>query len=546
MERVAFYCRTSTHHQEDEQTIKVQTGELGRVYSNRNVVITYKDDGFSGSFLDRPGLNQLREDARRGVFNVIAVYNLDRLSRKTAHQLLLIDEFKKLEIKIEVLGKNFENTPQGEFSLTVLSAAAQLEKELIVQRMRDGKYRRARAGLLVGCSVPVYGLRIIRRNREKGTEAYFEEDFTEANNVKLIFKTYLEVESIRETIRRITKLGVRTRKAKVFTSKGLGCLLRNESYIGNYYFGKSYPCEAKNPKLEKSIGRMTSKKMKPKSEWIPLKIKPIIDKEIFDKVQKILDERNGVGFYKNSKYQYLCSGLIRCLKCGRIYYGRPNTKYFSKRENRQKVHLSYICSGNVKPALVSERCSGSKMIGVEKLDKVIWEYVNSLISDPEKIKRAIKVLKDRRNNGRGENERIKDSFMEEKMKIRVKISRILDLYADSSFNKEALDEKVVDFQKQEKLLDKEIAEINSKLENISDMNTAEEEIENLCSKYREKINNPNFKLKKIIVKKWIKEINLREDGKIVLKVRVPEIMGEPMPISTLNNTNVNLDTRCQQ
>ncbi len=545
MKRIAFYCRVSTFHQEKDETIKVQLEELARVYKGENVVNIYKDDGFSGSFLDRPALNQLREDAKGGLFDTIALYNLDRLSRKTAHQLLLIDEFRKREIKIEVLGKDFENTPQGEFSLTVLSAAAQLEKELIVQRMRDGKYRRARAGILVGCSVPTYGFKIVKRDRDKGQEAYFEEDPIEANNLKSIFKTYLEVESIRETIRRITKLGIRTRKEKVFTTKGIGNLLRNETYIGNYYFGKSYPCEAKNPKLEKNRGRLTSKKMKPRADWLLIKVKPIISKEIFNKVREVLNERSGRGFYKNSKYQYLCSGLIRCLKCGRIYYGRPNTKYFSKGENRQKVHLSYLCSGRSKPALLSERCLGSRIIGVERLDGAIWEYVSNLIADPARVKNAITLLRERRNNDRGVNEKAKDALAEEKMKIKMKKSKILDLYANSGLGREELDEKVLEFNKQEALFDKEIARIDNELKNMSDMSSAEEEVENLCLSYKEKLNNPSFELKKMVIRKWVKEINLEEDGKIIIKVKVPEVMGGSMSISTFNNHNVSLNNQCR-
>ena len=538
MEKIILYCRVSTAHQEQEQTIQVQIGELERTYKGRNVINTYKDDGFSGSFLDRPALTQLRNDAKNGLFNVVAVYNLDRLSRKTVHQLLLIDEFKRKGIKIEVLGKDFENTPQGEFSLTVLSAAAQLEKELIVQRMRDGKYRKARAGTFVGCSRPIFGYKVIRKNQETGAAGFLEEDIIQADKIRTIFKTYTECESLRETIRKITKLGILNNSGRTFGTCGLGYLLRNETYIGNYYFGKSYSCEAKNPKLEKNKGRLSSKKFKAKSEWILIKVKPIVDRALFDRVQKLLKERGGNSLYKAGKYQYLCAGLIRCLHCNRLYYGRPNGKYASG-----KTFLSYLCSGRSKPAIIKDRCLGSKIMGVDKLDKAVWEYVSNLISNPERVIKSVRILREQRDDERSSNQKVRDTFAEEKAKIKLKKRKILDLYADSRFSREDLDEKVADFDNVEKLLDKQIEEIDIKLGTINNTDSIEREIENLCFEHQKQIlDNPDFEFKKMMIRKWVKEINIKDDRKVVIKVRVPEIMGEAMtltPVMSLRTTDVN-------
>jgi site-specific DNA recombinase len=87
--RIAFYCRVSTAQQEKEETIEVQQLKLKEIYQGQNVVKEYSDNGVSGGSLDRPAMNQLREDAKKDLFDVVAVYSLSRLSRKAYHQIKL-------------------------------------------------------------------------------------------------------------------------------------------------------------------------------------------------------------------------------------------------------------------------------------------------------------------------------------------------------------------------------------------------------------------------------------------------------------------------
>jgi site-specific DNA recombinase len=100
--KIALYCRVSTQEQGKKNTIETQITQLKERYKDPVEVYT---DISSGSYLQREGLNQLRKDAKKGLFDTIAVYSLDRLSRKLGHQIALIEEFEKQGIKIEVLGR---------------------------------------------------------------------------------------------------------------------------------------------------------------------------------------------------------------------------------------------------------------------------------------------------------------------------------------------------------------------------------------------------------------------------------------------------------
>ncbi|MBI2053732.1 MAG: recombinase family protein [Candidatus Staskawiczbacteria bacterium] len=501
---------------------------MKEIYNKEDIFKIYKDEGYSGSFLERPALTQLRDDAKKSLFDVIAVYNLDRISRKVGHQLFLMDEFKRQGIIIEVLGKNFENTPQGEFSLTVLSAAAQLEKELITQRMRDGKYRKANAGKMVGC-YPPYGYKLIKRNPEKGEEAKFIINEVEAYGIKQVFKIYLQKQSLRQTIKELAKKGILGRgergkegiNPKPFTPKTLKRMLSNESYVGNFYYGKTYPCETKNPKTI-SRGRLTSRKPREKSQWKLIKIPAIIDKINFNKTQEVLNYR-AKHFLRDTKYQYLCQGLIRCLHCGKLYTGKPTGRVY----NGQR-YFAYFCYTNHGKAQWVKRCP-SRQISRIKIESIVWDYIKGLISNPDKVKKAVRVLRAKRENDKSSNKRVYDFLMTEKINIRAKKSKILDLFVDDKFSREDLDNKITDLNNQEKLIDKQILEVENSLKAIDNIDSVEKEIEEICLQYKQKITNPSFELKKLIVKKWIKEINITDEGNVVIKVKIPEIEGKIYP-----------------
>src|SRR3972149_6388652 len=91
MQRAALYARVSTDLQEQEQTIQGQlaviTGCAERQGFRHSTALTYTDDGYSGTWLDRPGLDELRDHAREGRFEVVVVLCPDRLARRDAHQV---------------------------------------------------------------------------------------------------------------------------------------------------------------------------------------------------------------------------------------------------------------------------------------------------------------------------------------------------------------------------------------------------------------------------------------------------------------------------
>ena len=133
---VAAYARVSTLL---GQNVENQLVVIRELCQNRkfNLIGEYVDEGISGKSEKRPSLDRLIRDARMGKFKILVIYSIDRLGRSTKHLLNLIDDFKHYGVSIISLRENLDfSTPTGQMALTMISAVAQLEAELISERIR--------------------------------------------------------------------------------------------------------------------------------------------------------------------------------------------------------------------------------------------------------------------------------------------------------------------------------------------------------------------------------------------------------------------------
>ena len=141
--RVALYCRVSTR----DQRCDLQVRDLRAYCAARKFTIfrEYIDEGESGAKNSRPELNNLMADARKRKFDSVVVWRFDRFARSTKHLLLALEEFRALGIEFISYQENVDTTsPLGQALFTIVSAVAQLERDLIRERVNAG-IRHARA-----------------------------------------------------------------------------------------------------------------------------------------------------------------------------------------------------------------------------------------------------------------------------------------------------------------------------------------------------------------------------------------------------------------
>jgi len=141
--RVAIYARVSTK----DQSVDMQVSDLDMYSRERgfNIIKIYQDNGISGSKDNRPGLNQLMDDARKRKFDMVLVWRFDRFARSTKHLVTALYEFRNLGIDFISYQENIDtSSPLGEAIFTIISAMSKLERDIIAERVKGG-LRKARA-----------------------------------------------------------------------------------------------------------------------------------------------------------------------------------------------------------------------------------------------------------------------------------------------------------------------------------------------------------------------------------------------------------------
>src|SRR5229473_3130159 len=163
--RVAIYARVSTSNH--GQDVGMQTRELRQFAEARTWIVAgeYIDAGVSGAKDSRPELNRLIADAHKRRFDVVCVWRFDRFARSVSHLLRALETFKALGIDFVSYSEQMDtSTPASKMVFTVLGAVAELERSLIVERVRAG-LRNARAkGKRIGRPPRTYLSQDVRRS----------------------------------------------------------------------------------------------------------------------------------------------------------------------------------------------------------------------------------------------------------------------------------------------------------------------------------------------------------------------------------------------
>src|SRR5881628_2888641 len=151
MKRAALYMRVSTKGH--GQTTETQAVALREYAAHRGfeIVQEYRDEGVSGSKDSRPALDRLMKDARARKFDVVIVVRFDRFARSVSHLLRALEEFSHLGVDFVSVSESLDtSTPMGKMIFTVLGAVAELERNLIQERVRMGIDRVRRQGKPIG------------------------------------------------------------------------------------------------------------------------------------------------------------------------------------------------------------------------------------------------------------------------------------------------------------------------------------------------------------------------------------------------------------
>ena len=166
--KIALYCRVSTGNQ--STGLEAQVRAL-RDYCARNSItdyVIYEDENQSDVKQSRPALDRMMKDARDGIISKVIVYSFSRYARRVTHLLRALEEFKKLEVGFVSITESIDtNTPLGSAVFTILGAVAQLERDLIAEKVRNGLLNAKAKGIRIG-RLKTRDSDLIRKLRKSG------------------------------------------------------------------------------------------------------------------------------------------------------------------------------------------------------------------------------------------------------------------------------------------------------------------------------------------------------------------------------------------
>jgi len=378
--RAAIYTRVSTEKQAEKYGIpsQIEAQKKKCLEKGWTPVIdgdkdAFIDDGYSGAELDRPALNRLRQAAKEGRVDVVLSYDPDRLSRKLYHQMILAEEFEKQGIKLEFVTQDMGTSPEDRMFFNMRGLVAEYEREKIRERTIRGSREKARQGKVVSAGVVPFGFRY---NKEKAT---LEEDSEKAQTLRLIFYTFAnENLSLQRLADRLNCLRVPTPKGgDRWRASTLSIMLRNEVYIGKMHQFRQYRVEPRLRRQPSTRNKKTSHVLRPREEWITVEVSSLVPNELFEAVQRKL-KTNAELSRRNTKREYLLSGLLYCSQCGGRMGGHTmrSIAYYHCYRKYNPGNIPLKPDGEPQPCSCPE-------VRADSVEPVVWDTICQLIKNPE-------------------------------------------------------------------------------------------------------------------------------------------------------------------
>ena len=455
----ATYARVSSDKQKEDKTIESQTA-LIRDYAQENdysIPTDYvlEDNGYSGDMLARPGLERLRDLAAEKHIDAVIIYCPDRLSRRYAYQVLLIEEFHKNGVEVLFIKSVKGETPEERLLLQFQGIIAEYERAQIMERSRRGKRHKAKQGCVNVLSNAPYGYKYIKKTEY--ANAAYQVNETEAKIVQEIFASYTQdLKAIGEIARELTQRGVLTKTGKTRWERSvIWAILRNPAYTGKAAFGKTESCQRQRitrPLRQKGgfSPRSSANKERPKSEWIFIPVPPLISEEQFELAAERLKKNKQLAS-KNTKEYALLQGIVHCRECGYSYY------LTSTQTTKRKIRY-YRCFGSDDYRHENGRVCKTRPIRQDDLDELVWQQIMKLLQEPSLIESELKRRLEKSKDSNPTRKRQKN-LQGQLSKLQRAKDKLLDAYQEDLIKIEELRTRMEGIRQRESSLQSELESI---------------------------------------------------------------------------------------
>lgn len=357
-QKAAIYCRVSTLHQVDKDSLPMQRQDMIN-YAKYVLSIedyeVFEDAGYSGKNTDRPAFQDMMGRIEAGEFSHVLVWKIDRISRNLLDFATMYARCKKLGVTFVSKNEQFDtSTAMGEAMLKIILVFAELERNMTSERVSSAMNARAAEGKWNGGRVP------FAYSYDRKTDSFSIRD-DEAKIALELKDAYLRTHSLTNTARFLNEAGHRTRRGYPWTCVTVALILRSPFYRGTYRYNYRDESDA-------------TFSFKSKSEWVMCAKHhpPLFSDEDCKLIDYWLDKNRrvkGKTAHVQRKLVHVFAGLIRCGNCGSNYIASASRRLASGYQPSM-----YICSGRRRFHACKNRYVTDITVG-----NFVFNYVSNVI-----------------------------------------------------------------------------------------------------------------------------------------------------------------------
>ena len=530
--RAAIYARVSSEQQAQQKTIASQVEALKQRVDEDGLGLEeefcFLDDGYSGSSLVRPALERLRDMVYAGSVDRLYVHSPDRLARKYAYQVLLLDEFQHRGVEVVFLNHAIGTTPEEELLLQVQGMISEYERAKIMERSRRGKRHAARRGSVSALGRAPYGYRYVSKE-EGGGEAHYRIDFEEARLVQRIFEWVgVEGVSIQEVCRRLHREGILTRTGKTgWDRTTIWGMLKNPAYKGSAAYGKSRRGPPR-PTVRPYRGWENSQREYsvypvPEEEQESIPVPAIVSEELFQSVAEQLIENKKRTRQQQRGVRYLLQGLLQCQCCGYSYHGKRLCRTTAGGEVREYKY--YRCVGNDGCRFGGQRMCQNKQTRADVLEAAVWVDLCALLKNPDRVRQEY----ERRLNEGSSAQTIEIQQLNAMIqKVKRAIGRLIDAYEEGLLSKTEFDPRIRGAKERLAKLEAEAKAAAQQASQEQELRLVMGRLEDFANQVYDRLQEPDWMTRREIIRALVKRIEIGpETIRVIYKVAPTPFVNRP-------------------
>ena len=520
MKIAAIYARVSGERQRDDNTIASQTEALIAYAEDHGYSVApdmiIEDDGYTGAVLERPGLERVRDLAAEGRIDTVLVHAPDRLSRRYAYQVLLIEELARQGVETVFLRAPSMKPPEDHLLVQFQGMIAEYERAQILERSRRGKRHRARRGEIAVLGGAPYGYRYHKKAPD--SDAFYEIVEPQASVVRAVYRYYTcDHMSIGAITCRLNERAVSTSTGRSRWERStVWAMLRNPAYKGKACFGKTRQlprkCVTRPLRLRRGVASgTTGGHEKPREEWIEIPVPAIVSEETFALAEERL-EMNKIHAPRRTKTPSVVQGLVSCGKCG---YALSRT---SARTSARKISY-YRCLGSDSWRHLNGPMCDSRPVRQDLLDDVVWGEVVRLLEDPALIGAEV----DRRlqaARASDPNQQRESDLRHRLIRVRKSIDRLVNAYQEELITIDELRDRTPELRRQEQALNRELQSAVDRVKDREIYLRLAETLTGFLARLRSSAETLDIAERQRIVRLIVKEVLVTED-KITIRHSIP-------------------------